>query len=42
MTYHARLFIRLLPGAIVLAVVAYGWLWMFEILGMIVTVLQGS
>jgi len=42
MTYHTRTLLRLVPGAIVLAFIAYGWLLMFEVLGMIINALQGS
>jgi len=37
---NALQLIRLVPGALILAVIAYGWLWMFEILDMITTTLQ--
>ena len=35
MTYHARMFLRLVPGVLLVALVAYLWIWVFEVLGMI-------
>ena len=40
MTYHTRLFISLLPGAVAVAFVVYITLWAFEALDVIITLLQ--
>lgn len=41
MTYHTRMFLRLVPGALLVALVVYLWIWMFEVLGMILIQLGG-
>ena len=40
MTYHARLLLSVVPGAITIALVVYLTLWVFEVLDTIAPVLQ--
>jgi len=40
MTYHTRLFLRLIPGALTIAIIVYLWLWVFTVLDVIITVLN--
>lgn len=37
MTYHTRAFLRLIPGALLVSLIVYLWIWMFEVLGMIIS-----
>lgn len=40
MTYHTRLLLNLVPGAIALAFVAYVVMWAFEALDVVITALH--